>query len=58
MIETGNIRLEFTMFGWKKRLVASPSRKIVIIQIEDRETTDPIISARWYPYECFSSLFF
>lgn len=57
MIEIGNMRVELTMLGWKKRLVASPRRKIVMIQILDKDTTEPIISALWYPNECLESLF-
>jgi len=53
MMETGNMMLEFTMLGWKKRLVASPNKKIVMIQMDERLTIEPIISALWKPKECF-----
>jgi hypothetical protein len=39
------------MGGWKRRFVASNNKKTVIIQIEDRETTEPIISALCQPYD-------
>jgi hypothetical protein len=45
IIEIGNMRLELTWFGWKNLLVASPSKKSVIIQMLESETIDPIISA-------------
>lgn len=56
--ETGNIRFEFTIFGTKNLFVASPSRKIVMIQMLDNDTTVPIISALWYPNEFLVSAFF
>jgi len=45
--ETGNIRFEFTMLGMKNLFDASPRRKRVMIQMLDKETTEPMISARW-----------
>lgn len=58
IIETGSMMFEFTIGGRKNLLVASPSKKIVIIQMLDKETTVPIISALWKPKECFESAFF
>jgi hypothetical protein len=55
--DTGNIRLAFTIGGKKNLLVASPSKKIVIIQILESETIEPMTSALCHPKECLLSYF-
>jgi hypothetical protein len=49
MTEIGNINCEFTWFGWKNLFEASISRKTVISQMLESDTTVPIISALLYP---------
>ncbi len=46
-----------TIGGKKNLLVASPSKKIVIIQILESDTIEPITSALCHPNECLLSYF-
>lgn len=57
MTDTGNIRLALTIGGKKNLLVASPNKKMVIIQILESETMEPITSALCHPNECLLSYF-